>query len=119
MIGRVLLAILFLCSGSLHFLVPQLYLKIIPPSLPSPLILVYFSGACEICGGAGLLVPATRPIAAWSLIVLLIAILPANIYMASAHLHFPGIMGQSWAQWVRIPLQLPIIYWVWIYTRRG
>jgi uncharacterized membrane protein len=51
------------------------------------------------------------------LVILLIAVLPANIYMATAHLAAPGIMGQSWAQWLRIPLQAPLIYWAWLYTR--
>ncbi len=117
MIGRVLLSILFMVAGSLHFIAPRLYLRIIPPYLPAPLALVYISGAAEILGGAGLLIPSTRQAAAWGLIALLIAVLPANIYMATAHLSAPGIMGQSWAQWLRIPLQLPLIYWAWLYTR--
>jgi uncharacterized membrane protein len=117
MIGRVFLAILFLVAGSLHFLAPQVYLRIVPPYLPAPLALVYLSGVAEMLGGAGLLFPATRQAAAWSLVTLLIAVLPANIYMATAHLAAPGNMGQSWAQWLRIPLQLPLIYWAWVYTR--
>jgi uncharacterized membrane protein len=115
--GRTTLAILFVAAGSLHFLLPQIYIKIMPPSLPSPLLLVRISGAAQIFGGLGLLPRPTRHAAAWGLIALLIAVLPANIYMAKAHLPFPGIMGQSWAQWARIPLQLPLIYWAWQYTR--
>jgi uncharacterized membrane protein len=117
MIGRVLLGVLFLLSGSLHFLAPALYLRIMPPYLPAPLALVYISGAAELLGGAGLLIPSTRQVAAWGLVALLIAVLPANIYMATAHLSAPGIMGQSWAQWLRIPLQVPLICWAWLYTR--
>jgi uncharacterized membrane protein len=117
MIGRILLAVLFLVAGSLHFLAPQVYLRIVPPSLPAPLAIVYISGIAEILGGFGLLFPATRQAAAWGLVALLIAVLPANIYMAIAHLTAPGIMGHSWAQWLRIPLQAPLIYWAWIYTR--
>jgi len=117
MIGRTILAILFIASGSLHFLLPQAYLKIVPPYLPAPFLLVQISGAAEIFGGIGLLVPFTRHVAAWGLVVLLIAVLPANVYMAAAHLRFPGLMGQSWAQWARIPLQVPLIYWAWLYTK--
>ena len=117
MIGRVLLAVFFLAAGSLHFAAPQPYLRIMPPNLAAPLALVYLSGAAEILGGAGLLIPATQRIAAWGLVVLLIVVLPANIHMATAHLAAPGIMGQNWAQWLRIPLQLPLIYWTWVYTR--
>ena len=54
MIGRTILAILFIISGSLHFLAPQVYLKIMPPFLPVPLTLVQISGAAEIFGGLGL-----------------------------------------------------------------
>ena len=117
MIGRILLAILFIVAGSLHFFFPATYLKIVPPSLPAHLAIVYISGAAEILGGLGLLYPPTRQAAAWGLTILLVAVLPANIYMATAHLPAPGIMGQSWAQWLRIPLQLPLIVWAWLYTR--
>ena len=117
MIGRITLAVLFILAGTLHFVAPQLYLKIVPPYLPAHLPIVYISGAAEILGGIGLLVPSARHAAAWGLVALLIAILPANIYMATAHLAVPGVMGQSWAQWLRIPLQLPLIYWAWLYTR--
>jgi uncharacterized membrane protein len=117
MIGRILLAALFLIAGSLHFFLPAIYLKIIPPWLPVHLAILYVSGAAEILGGLGLLYPPTRQAAAWGLVALLIAVLPANIYMATAHLAAPGIMGQSWAQWLRIPLQFPLIVWAWLYTR--
>jgi uncharacterized membrane protein len=112
-----ILAVLFLVAGALHFAFPQVYLKIMPPYLPAHLLLVYISGAAEMLGGLGLLLPFSRRAAAWGLVALLIAVLPANIYMATSHLRVPGIMGQNWAQWLRVPLQLPLIYWAWIYTR--
>ena len=117
MIGLILLAVLFIVAGSLHFFHPDIYLKIIPPWLPAHLAILYISGVAEILGGLGLLFPQTRHAAAWGLVTLLIVILPANIYMATAHLPAPGIMGQSWAQWLRIPLQLPLIFWACLYTR--
>ncbi|WP_158943497.1 DoxX family protein [Granulicella sp. S190] len=117
MIGRVLLSLLFLVAGSLHFIAPQRYLAIMPPYLPAHLAMVYLSGAAEILGGLGLFLPTTRHAAAWGLAALLIAVLPANIYMAMIYLPLPGVMGQSWAQWLRIPLQIPLIYWAWLYTR--
>ena len=116
MIGRTLLAILFVIAGSLHFLIPQAYVKIMPPALPAPLTLVYLSGIAEILGGLGLLLPLTRHAAAWGLVALLIAVLPANINMVVDHTRFASI--PLWALWLRIPLQLPLIYWAWLYTRR-
>jgi uncharacterized membrane protein len=56
--------------------------------------------------------------AAFGLVVLLIAVFPANIYMAVAHISFTGLAGKSWLQWVRLPLQLPLIWWAWQYTRK-
>lgn len=67
MVGRVLLGIIFIVAGALHFAIPAAYLKIMPPFLPAPLALVYISGGCEMLGGIGLLNPATRHFAAWGL----------------------------------------------------
>lgn len=118
-VGRIVLAILFVGSGALHFVIPQAYLRVMPPVLPQPLTLIYISGVAELLGGFGLLLPITRRAAAWGLAALLVAVWPANVYMAIAHLPIPGVMGQSWAQWLRVPLQLPLIYWAWTYTREA
>jgi uncharacterized membrane protein len=115
--GRVLLAAVFLGSGTLHFLSPAPFLKIMPPYLPHPLALLHVSGVAEIAGGLGLLVQQTRRAAAWGLVALLVAVWPANLYMAMSHVGLPGVLGQSWAQWLRVPLQIPLILWAWSYTR--
>ena len=116
--GRVLFAVLFVAAGTLHFVIPAVYLRIMPPYLPWHQALVLVSGAAEVLGGVGLLVPWTRRAAAWGLVLLLIAVMPANVYMATAHVAAPGVMGESWAQWLRLPLQAPLIWWAWLYTRR-
>jgi len=110
--SRVVLALLFVIAGTLHFVFPSAYARIVPPMLPSPLLLVYVSGACEIAGGVGLLFASTREAAAWALAVLLVAVLPANVYMAWAHVQLAGAMVPSWALWARVPLQLPLVWWV-------
>ena len=48
----------------------------------------------------------------------LLVVWPANLYMATAHLPLPGLMGHNWAQWLRVPLLLPLMHWAWRYTRR-
>jgi uncharacterized membrane protein len=116
MAARILLGILFVTAGSLHLVMPQIYVKIMPPYIPAHLPLVYISGVCEMLGGAGLLFPPLiRVIAAWGLVALLIAVMPANIYMVTDHARFPSI--PLWALWLRLPLQLPLIWWAWLYTR--
>jgi uncharacterized membrane protein len=114
---RVVLAIFFIGAGTMHFVAPDAYIRIVPPLLPMPHLLVIVSGIAEILGGIGLLVPFTQRAAAWGLVALLVAVFPANIYMAVAHLSAPGILGQGWAQWLRLPLQIPLIFWAWRYTR--
>jgi uncharacterized membrane protein len=118
MAGRYLLAVLFVAAGALHLLFPEPYTKIIPPFLPMPGLLVFISGIAEIAGGAGLLVPKLQRPAAYGLVLLLLAVFPANIYMAVAHVQFPGFLGTSWAQWLRLPLQIPIIWWALQFAKK-
>ena len=108
--SRYALALLFVGAGVLHFLRPATYLAIMPPALPAPLALVYVSGFFELAGGLGLLPSRTRRLAGWGLLALLVAVFPANVYMALIHeqLHIPG-----WVAWGRLPLQLPLLWWVW------
>ncbi|ALD20718.1 MauE/DoxX family redox-associated membrane protein [Hymenobacter sp. DG25A] len=115
-IGLYVLALLFMAAGILHFLRPGPYVRIMPPYLPSPLLLVYLSGVAEVGLGALLLPRQTRRWAAWGLIALLIAVFPANIYMAQ---HNPsGLDVPAWLLWARLPLQAVLIWWAWLYTRR-
>ena len=111
---RLVLAALFVAAGVAHFRTPEPFVKIVPPYLPSPYVLVYVSGLFEILGGLGLLVPATRLIAGWGLIALLLAVFPANIYMATAGVKIGGFPSQPWMAWARLPFQfvlIGLIYW--------
>lgn len=101
-------ALLFTAAGVLHFVITNQYMRIMPPYLPWPRFLIYVSGAAEIAGGLGMFLPSTRRVAAWGLIALLVAVFPANVYMAQARL-----MGPQWALWARLPLQVVLICWVW------
>jgi uncharacterized membrane protein len=90
-----------------------------PPYIPWHLAMVRISGAFEIIGGLGLLVPATRRAAAWMLVVLLIAVFPANLYMAM----YPANAGSASIppvlRWGRLPLPIMLICWlVWCTRRR-
>jgi uncharacterized membrane protein len=115
-VPRLILALIFLLAGPLHFILTATYVRIMPPWLPAHTFLVQLSGICEFLGGLGLLVPQTRRFAAWGLVALLIAVSPANIQMALDHAQWPHV--PEWALWLRVPLQLPLIYWTWRYTRR-
>src|SRR5580692_9212259 len=81
-VARTLLGLLFIAAGVNHFAHPGFYERIVPPPLPSPALLVVISGVAEIAGGLGVLIPATRKAAGIGLVALLIAVFPANVYMA-------------------------------------
>ncbi len=104
-------AVFFALAGVNHFLKPHFYEEIVPPGFPSPKILVMVSGLAEIAGGVGLVVRPARRLAGWGLIALLLAVYPANIYMA-AHPERFGV--PAWILWARLPLQVVFLVWVWL-----
>lgn len=113
---RILMGFLYITAGTLHFLLMRTYTGIMPDYLPAHRELVLISGAAEIAGGLGILIPQARRPAAWGLILLLIAVMPANIWMAQHPERYSTI--PLWAIWLRLPLQLPLIWWAWLYARR-
>ena len=70
------------------------------------------TGALELAGAVGLLVPRSRKAAAYGLAAFLVAVLPANIYMAFAPVKFGGFLDHPLYHWVRIPFQGVLIAWV-------
>ena len=111
---RLAVAAFFVFAGVSHFKHPHQFEKIVPPWLPGPLVLVYVSGIFEILGGLGILLESTRHVAGWGLIALLIAVFPANIYMAVSQVKIFGFPSQPWMAWARLPLQfvfLAAVYW--------
>ncbi len=105
----------YIIIGILHFINLDFFLKIMPPYLPFHLELVYLSGFIEIVLGALLMLKRFQALAAWGLIALLIAVYPANIYLAFNEIPQEAIGVSSFAvSWVRLPLQfvfLGIAYW--------
>jgi uncharacterized membrane protein len=108
-----MLAAVFLIAGVLHFAIPGSYVRTMPPWLPHPRALVLLSGAFQIAGGVGVLHPWTRRAAGWGLILLLLAVWPANFQMLlNARASGAPAAAQALLA-VRIPLQLLLIWWVW------
>ena len=113
----VLLTVVMLHAGAAHFTMTAAYVAIMPSFLPFPLALVYLSGVLEIVLGLGLQVPALRRLAAWGLVALLIAVLPANINQAVHNLQPEGLQMSQTMLWVRIPMQLVFLAWAFWMTR--
>ena len=114
---RYLLAAAMMGVGLMHFVRPEGFVAIVPAMLPFPLALVYLSGFFEMAGGAGLLVPRFRKAAAWGLVLLYIAVFPANINMAINQIPLDGNSLPVWALWARLPLQFVFIAWAWWMTK--
>jgi uncharacterized membrane protein len=114
---RWILTVFMVVAGANHFVMPDTYLGMMPSFLPAPLALVYLSGIAEIAGGLGLILPATRRLAAWGIIALLVAVFPANLNMAINHLPLGTHEVPGWALWARLPLQVVMIAWAWMFTR--
>jgi uncharacterized membrane protein len=104
-------ALLFAGAGLYHFINTGSYLKIMPPYIPWPVAMVYISGAAEIAGGLGLLIPMLRKAASWGLVLLLIAVFPANVYMATHNVQVTSSPIPQALLWARLPLQAVFIWW--------
>lgn len=118
---RVLLwvmAVAYMAAGFNHLMNPEFYLAIMPPGLPNPEWLNVLSGLAEIVLGVFVLEPRVRVLAAWGLIALLIAVFPANVYVATHNVGFEGPgTGAGAVNWIRLPFQGVFILWAWWYTR--
>ena len=110
-------AVCMIVAGISHFVAPYPYVKIVPPQLPYPEAIVYISGFFEILGGIGLLVPFVSQAAAWGLVLLLIAVYPANINMAVNNIHIDNVPDGNWFQAIRLPFQFVLIAWAYWFTK--
>jgi len=111
-VAQALLGLFFIAAGANHFVHPGFYLRIVPDYLPDHRLLVVVSGICECLGGVGVLIPKLRNLAGIGLIVLLIAVFPANVQMAQ-HPELYGDIGSETAFYIRLPLQVILIFLVW------
>jgi uncharacterized membrane protein len=113
-VSKWLLAMFMVAAGAMHFIKPDPYLQIMPPYLPLHRELVYLSGFFEFAFGVLLLVPRFSRLAAWGIIVLLIAVFPANIYL---YQHQDLLPAPPILHLLRLPLQGVLVLWAYWYTR--
>lgn len=117
LVSLILMSLLYVGAGINHLIQPETYLRIMPPYLPEPLFLVYASGIIEIALGLMLWVYGLRRWAAWGIILLLVAVFPANIYMAELGGEAFGL--PEWVVIARLPLQGLLIYWAYWWSTVG
>jgi uncharacterized membrane protein len=115
-ISRWLLCAFFVASGVNHFVSRRFYRAIVPPPLRDDAKLVVdVSGVAEVLGGLGVLLPRTRRASGAALVALLVAVFPANVYMAREPDRFRRF--PRWALFARLPLQPLMMWWAWRATR--
>jgi len=114
---KYLLAFGFVLAGINHFINADFYLKMMPPVLPAPLFLIYLSGFFEIALGVLLLIPKYARFAARGIVALLIAVYPANVYMAMNANLFPEF--NPLLIYLRLPLQFFLIAWAFWFTKNS
>lgn len=105
---RWVIAVFFVAAGINHFVMPGVYLGMMPDWVPAPGVANSVAGLAEILGGAGLLVPARRKAACWGLVALLIAVFPANVHVALRG-HMDGFAFSQAFLWLRLPFQAVFI----------
>ena len=108
----IIMTLFYIMAGTNHFINPDWYVRIVPPILPFKTAIVYISGILEIILGTLLIFPKRRFIASWGLILLLVAVYPANIYVALTN---GEVMDTTpLIAWGRLPFQFVFIglaYW--------
>ena len=107
------MGLVFVRAGYNRFRKRSVCLGMIQVKLPTPGRLNWVSGLAEILGGVGVLLPPLRRLAGAGLIVLLIAVFPANIYSAVAGINPMNPGGPTWVLWLRLPFQLVFCGWVY------
>jgi uncharacterized membrane protein len=115
-ISRWIQSAFYLIAGANHFLNPEFYLRAMPEYLPYPSFLHLFSGVLEMLAGIGLVIPKYSTRAAWLIIIILIAVFPANLEVAlkdGTPMDISPLMA-----WLRLPFQLVFIAWAYWYTKK-
>lgn len=108
---RYVLAAVYGPFGVLHMRAPKSFLPIMPPVIPFPETVIVLTGACEVAGAVGLLIPRTRKAAGIGLALYAACVYPANIYHALAHRHVPPLPDSWWYHGPRLLFQPVFIWW--------
>jgi uncharacterized membrane protein len=116
--ARIGLSLFFLFTGIGHFIRTDPMAGMLPPSVPFRNGLIYLTGVFELLGAVGVWIPKLMKITGVCLIVMMLAVLPANIYSAFNRVAFGGHEYGPIYLLVRVPFQLFVIAWIYIATEQ-
>ena len=108
-----LISAMFIVAGIAHFLFPKPYLKFMPAYIPNHKAMVFWSGVAEIIGGIGFFFEPARSVATYGILLLLLAVLPANVEMLRQEQKGKNRILFVAFLILRIPLQFVLMWWVW------
>ena len=116
--ARIGLSLFFLFTGMGHFIRTVPMAAMLPPSVPYRVGLIYLTGVFELLGAVGVWIPKLMRITGICLILMMLAVLPANIYSALNHVQFGGHEYGPIYLLVRVPFQLFVIAWTYTATEQ-
>jgi len=117
--ARIGLSLIFVFTAIGHFIRPQEMSAMLPPSVPHRIEIIYLTGIFELLGAIGVWIPRLMKLAGLCLMLLLICVLPANIYSAINRIDFGGHGSGVSYLLVRVPFQFLVIWWVYYATEQS
>ena len=116
--ARVGLSLFFIVTAMAHFAGPREMAEMVPPAIPYRIELIYLTGVFELLGAIGVWIPRLTRLTGLLLIVMLIGLLPANIYAAINRIDYGGHAAGPGYLLLRVPFQLFVIWWTYFATKQ-
>ena len=116
--ARVGLSLFFLFTAIGHFIKTEEMTTMLPPVIPYRVELIYLTGVLELLGAIGVWIPSLMKLTGVCLILMLIGVLPSNIYSAVNHIAFGGHGAGPAYLLFRVPFQLFLIWLVYFATEQ-
>ena len=117
MLCLLVLTFLYISVGVKHFTNPNFFLAIMPPYIPYHNFMVYLSGALEIVFALMMVFKKTRFYGCWGIILLLIAVFPANIYLYNSEIPQKILSVTKLEALIRLPYQLPLLLFAFWHSK--
>jgi uncharacterized membrane protein len=117
--ARVGLSLFFIFTAVGHFLTSEQMATMLPPVVPYRVEIIYLTGIFELLGAIGVWMPRLTRLTGLLFIIMLVGILPANIYSALQRVEFGGHGAGPLYLLVRLPFQLFVICWTYFATEQN
>ena len=118
-LGKYVFALFFVIAGINHFINPDFYIPLIPPIFPYPQAINLISGLVEIALGFGLVFPKIQKYAAYGIILIMVAFIPAHVYFVQIGSCIEGSLCVApWIGWLRLFLIHPLLIGLGYYFRK-